>query len=112
MTAATIANGWDGLYAAITMPRKSDATPDEQAALEKRVEAGEWLRIGDAAKVLGISRSKLDLLLRASKIGYRLEPGSKYRKCNPADIKRLLAESRQEIPSAAQADNPHHKPSS
>lgn len=97
MTTAVIADRWDGLYAALTMPKKSDTTPEERAALEKRVEAGEWLRINDTAKVLGISRSKTDLMIRAGKIGHRKEPGSRYRQCNPKDIQRLLAESRTEV---------------
>lgn len=96
LTAATIANSWDGLYAAITMPRKSDTTPDERAALEKRVEAGEWLRVGDAAKVLGIGRTKMHTLVSQGTVGHRLEPGSRYRQVNPKDIRRLLEEARRE----------------
>jgi excisionase family DNA binding protein len=108
LTAAMIANGWDGLYAAITMARKSETTPDVQAALEKRVEAGEWLRVGDAAKVLGVGRTKMHMLVSEGKIGYRFEPGSKYRQCNPADIKRLLDDSRKEVRGepGAPADGP------
>jgi hypothetical protein len=96
MTAVAIAYRWNGLYAALTMPKKSDTTPQERADLEQRVEAGEWLRINDAAKVLGISRTKTDTLLRRGVIGHRLEPGSTYRQLNPADITRLLVEARRE----------------
>jgi hypothetical protein len=97
LTAATIAYGWDGLYSAVTMPKKSDTTAEQRAALEARLRAGAWLRTGDAAKVLDISRSKVDLLIRAGTVGYRTEPGSKYRLCNPADVIKLLDDSRQEV---------------
>lgn len=96
MTVTTIANGWDGLYAALTMPKKSDTTAEERAALRERVHAGEWLRIGDAAKALGISRSKVDLLMKAGTITYRLEPSSRYRQVSPTDIVKLLDEARRE----------------
>lgn len=96
MTAVTIADGWNGLYSAVAMPRKSDTTAEERAGLEERVRAGEWLRIGDAAKVLDVSRSKVDLMMRAGTVGHRREPGSKYRQANPQDVLRLLEEARRE----------------
>lgn len=96
MNTATIANAWDGMYAAITMPKKSDTTAAERAALEKRVRAGEWLRIGDAAKVLDVGRTKMHTLASRGAIGYRTEPGSRYRLCKPEDIIKLLDDARQE----------------
>jgi hypothetical protein len=96
LTATAIENGWDSLYALVPMPKKSDTTPAEREALTKRVLAGEWLRTGQAAKVLDVSRSKVDILIRDGVIGHRNEPNSRYRQCNPADVQRLLAESQQE----------------
>lgn len=109
LAAAAIANGLDGRYSALTMPRKSDTTPEQRAALEKQVLAGEWLRTGDAAKVLGISRSKVDLMIKASALGYRLEPGSRYRQVNPADIKKLLDESRREVRASDRPSTSSHR---
>lgn len=78
------------------MPKKSDTTAAERAALMERVKAGEWLRINDAAKVLGISRTKTDTLVRRGTIGHRLEPGSTYRQLNPGDIRKLLDDASKE----------------
>jgi excisionase family DNA binding protein len=96
LTTATIAHSWNGLYAAITMAKKTDTTPEQRSALEKRVKAGEWLRVGDAAKVLGVGRTKMHTLVTNGVIGYRTEPGSRYRLCNPKDISKLLADAREE----------------
>lgn len=96
LTAAAIEIRSVSLYAQVPMPRKSDTTPEERAALTKRLLAGEWLRTGQAAKVLDISRSKVDLMIRAGSIGYRNEPGSRYRQCNPRDIRKLLDDAQQE----------------
>jgi hypothetical protein len=98
LTAALIAYGWDGLYSAVTMPKKSDTTAERAGPPSRRgLRAGAWLRTGDAAKVLGISRSKVDTLMRRGTVGYRLEPGSTYRLCNPADVIKLLDDSRREV---------------
>lgn len=112
LTAVAIAYRWDGPVAWAAMPKKSDTTSEQRAALEKRVTAGEWLRTGDAAKVLGISRSKVDLMIRAGELGYRLEPGSRYRQVNPKHIRKLLDAHRTEhrasaSPSAEQMSEPH-----
>lgn len=104
MTATLIADGLNSLYAANTMPKKSDTTAEERAALEKRVKAGEWLRIGDAAKVLGVGRTKMHTLAASGVIGYRTEPHSRYRLCNPKDIRKLLDESRQEKRGPVEGD--------
>lgn len=112
LNAATIADSWNGLYAATRMPKKSDTTPDERASLEQRVMAGEWLRVGDAAKVLGIGRTKMHTLVSRGAISYRLEPGSRYRQVNPADIKKLLDESRQEVRASDRPSAPNHSKTS
>lgn len=113
MSTATIAHSRNDLYAAITMAKKTDTTPEQQAALEERVKAGEWLRVGDAAKVLGIGRTKMHTLVSSGAIGYRTEPGSRYRQCNPKDIRKLLAESRREVRGVSDSSTEvHSEPSS
>lgn len=97
LTAATIANTWISLYSANTMSKKSDTTPEQRAALEERVRTGEWLRVGDAAKVLNIGRTKMHTLASRGVVGYRVEAGSQYRQINPQDILKLLTESRTEL---------------
>jgi hypothetical protein len=96
MTVLDIAHGANGLYAANTMANKADVTKAERETLRGRVNAGEWLRVGDVAKVLGIGRTKAHTLMTKGTIGYRLEPGSTYRVANPADLLKLLTESEQE----------------
>lgn len=67
------------------------------AELERRLNAGDWLLIGEAAAVLGISRATVDRLLTAGTIGHRIRPGAgSYRECNPTDVRRLLDERRRE----------------
>ncbi len=69
----------------------------DPADLERRLEAGEWLTPGQVAAVLQIGRTTVHAMLRAKTIGHRKKPGlGQYRICNPADVKRLLAESRAE----------------
>lgn len=96
MTVLEIAHSANGLYASNTMANKSDVTKTERETLRARVNAGEWLRVGDVAKVLGIGRTKAHTLMAKGAIGYRLEPGSTYRVANPGDLLKLLAESEQE----------------
>jgi hypothetical protein len=61
----------------------------DPAKLEQRLNAGEWLRPGAVAALLGLSRNTAHRMLVAGKIGYRLTPGG-YRECDPADVRRLL----------------------
>lgn len=94
---AVIAHSWLTRYSHLHTRKASRMTNQQKRAeLEKRLEAGEWLPPGDVAIVLAISRSKATRMLSDGRIGFRFRPGSKYRVANPADVKRLLDESRQE----------------
>ena len=107
MTVLNVAHGTNGRYAANTM-NKADVTKAERETLRARVRAGEWLRIGDVAKVLGIGRTKAHTLMTKGVIGYQLEPGSTYRLANPEDLLKLIADAEQERRHAsAPAANMH-----
>ncbi len=67
--------------------------PKDPQELRQQVEAGEWLRGGDVAIVLGLSRSTVHRLLASGEIGWKLRPGGKQRWCDPADVLRLLREA-------------------
>ncbi len=67
---------------------------DEPAELERRLDAGEWLRPGEVAVLLDIGRSTVHDMLKAGKISYRRKGGGIQRLCDPADVRRLLDESR------------------
>lgn len=70
------------------MPRSRDQ-------LLAAVEAGEWLRAGDVAIVLGIGRTSAHRLLSSGELGWKLKPGGKQRQADPADVRRLLTEAEQ-----------------
>ena len=64
--------------------------------LKRRLAAGEWLRPGDVALVLGVGRSSVVRWLNADPpiIRYKTKPGpGRHRLCDPGDVLRLLAES-------------------
>lgn len=69
---------------------------ERQAGLRRRLEAGEWLWIGEVATVLQMGRSTVHDKIRAGLIGYRKLPGSRYRECSPEDVLKLLRERQQE----------------
>lgn len=69
---------------------------DDVGKLEDRVRVGEWLRPGEIAVVLGLSRSKVDVMLRSGELGYRFKPATTHRICNPEDVLRLLDASREQ----------------
>lgn len=62
--------------------------------LERRLDAGDWLTPGEAAKLLGVSRSKMHLLLKDGEIRSTTKPRSTHRICNPADVRRELDAAR------------------
>jgi excisionase family DNA binding protein len=66
-------------------------------ALERRLNAGEWLLMGEVAALLGISRATVHRMLTAGVLGHRIRPGAgKRRECKPADVRAQLAERRRE----------------
>lgn len=109
MTEAVIANTELGGYAhrkfqrlrAVVMgdEQRAERQQDELADLERRVRAGEWLKTGAVAKLLGMGRTKVHTLVSAGVIGHRRVPGAPMkpqRECNPEDVLRLLEERRRE----------------
>lgn len=68
---------------------------DDLADLERRLDAGEWLRPGQVATLLDISRGTVHNKLTSGEIRSRRKGGGIQRICNPADVRRLLDESRQ-----------------
>lgn len=70
------------------------ATNQRSIALERRLDAGEWMTIGDVVAVLGSSRTKVHNMMKSGLLPFRTKPGSKYRYCDPVAVKRVLEESR------------------
>ena len=66
----------------------------ERAELERRVRAGEWLQVGDVAELLDVARKTVDRRITDGQIGVRTKAGGTWRLCDPADVIRLLDESR------------------
>jgi len=62
--------------------------------IEQLLDRGEWLTGGHVAVLFGVSRSTVHRWLTSGRVGYRETPGG-LRRCDPADVKRLLAEWRQ-----------------
>ncbi|MFG1898713.1 hypothetical protein ACGFIP_32365 [Micromonospora zamorensis] len=66
--------------------------------LEQGLAADEWLRPGDVARVLDISKSAVIRMLNAEppQIRYRYKPGTgRHRECHPEDVRRELVARRQ-----------------
>lgn len=66
--------------------------------LERALDAGEWLRPGDVARLLDISRAAVVRMLNAEppQIRYRVKPGTgRHRECHPEDVRRELVARRQ-----------------
>lgn len=107
MTTAVIANTENGGYAhrkfqrlrAVVMgdEQRAKSPQDEVADLERRARAGEWLKTGAVATLLGMGRTKVHTLVKGGIIGHRKIPGAPQkpqRECNPVDVLRLLEERR------------------
>lgn len=70
------------------------ATAEE---IERRLNAGEWLRPGDVAILLDVSRSTVTRMLdpKSPVIRFRTIPGSgRHRELHPDDVRRQLIERR------------------
>jgi hypothetical protein len=68
-----------------------------RAELERRVRAGKWLKTGQVATLLELSRTKVHTMLTSGEIRYRKIPGAPMkpqRACDPADVLRLLEDQR------------------
>ena len=89
-TVGTIsAPGADGTdREAVTM---ASHTPSE---LERRLDAGEWLSGGQVATLLGVGRSTIQRRMADGTLKWRRRGGGIQRVCDPADVRRLLDESR------------------
>lgn len=68
---------------------------DDPATLERRLDAGDWLRTGEVAALLGVSRGTIHNWVKAGTIGHKRKGGGIQRVCNPEDVRRLLNQSRQ-----------------
>lgn len=94
---AVIARTWLTRYSHLHRQKAGGmADQKKRAELERRIEAGEWLTAGHVAIVLDVSRSSVVRMLDDGKLGFRKKPGSRYRMVNPAEVKQMLEESRQE----------------
>lgn len=101
MTTAVIANSASTGYAQpkIKRPRAvvmgdQQSEDQERAELERQVRAGVWLKTGPVGKLLRLGRTKTHTLLASGEIGYHKVAGGTQRECDPADVLRLLEESR------------------
>lgn len=97
MSTAVVTHGAHSRYDHGIMARETDRlTPEQRAGLEKRLEAGEWLRPSDVAGVLGLSRSTVQRMMKIGNIGHRVHPPSRYRYANPEHVLKLLREIQRE----------------
>lgn len=63
---------------------------DDATAIERRLDAGEWLRPGEVAVLFGVSRAAVDRWLTAGKIRHRINPLNRRRTCDPVDVRQEL----------------------
>lgn len=69
-------------------------TSQDPTELERKLDAGEWLSPGQVAALLGVGRSTVTRRLNDGTLRYRRRGGGIQRVCDPADVRRLLDESR------------------
>lgn len=101
-----IANDPHGRYDASQPTEAGGMVNADVEELERRLDAGEWLTPGAAAKLLGIGRTKMHVMLDRGEIRSATKPGSKHRTCNPADVRRELDAYRARLAAAQQEPTP------
>ena len=69
---------------------------DKLAEIERKLDAGEWLRPGEVALLFDTTRTSIDRWIRAGRIAYRRRGPAGYRVLNPEDVRRELDEYRRE----------------
>lgn len=69
------------------------ATPEE---LERRLDAREWLLVGEVATLLDVDRTTIHRMLTAAppRFRYRVRTGGGYRELHPDDVQRELQNRR------------------
>lgn len=67
--------------------------PPTAAEVQARLDAGVWLKSGALAVLFEVDRSTVDDWIGKGLLTYRRTPGG-HRECDPADVRRLLAERR------------------
>lgn len=75
----------------------------ERIELERKLDAGAWLRPGEVALLFDTSRQSVDRWIRSGKISYRRQPAG-WRILNPVDVRRELDEYRRERRSGETAE--------
>lgn len=71
--------------------------PDEDLAeIERKLDAGEWLRPGQVAALFDTSRMSIHRWMDAGRIRYRRRGPRQDRVLNPEDVRRELDEYRRE----------------
>lgn len=80
------------------------AEPDA-AAIERKLDAGEWLRPGEVAVLFEAHRATVDRWIKAGRLRYRRRGPAGYRVLKPEDVRRELEEYRRE-----RRNGEHQKP--
>lgn len=70
---------------------------EDLAEIERRLDAGEWLRPGQVAALFHTSRTSIHRWMSAGRIRYRRRGPRRDRVLNPDDVRRELAEYRREL---------------
>ncbi len=106
MTSAVIANDATDRYDRRTRRgRKPVETDPEWQDLKRRVDRGEWLSPSEAAKFLGVSRTKIHTMLKAKELRHKTKVGSKHRVVDPVHLLALYAGA-EEVIGPADVDPP------
>jgi hypothetical protein len=68
----------------------------DRAGLERRLDAGKWLRLSEVAHLLDASRASVDRWVRDGRFRYRRRGPRGDRFLHPEDVRRELDEYRRE----------------